>query len=299
MRILNAFRFVLHSQRPPVELNYSHIFQPLVTESSAELLEIDFNIHKTNSSYFSDLDVSRSHLICTLFAKGIEKMRGGTGAYTGATHPRFGLALGAVSCTFHKEICPYQEYEMWSRMLCWDQKWIYIVTHFIPKGAVQSISSSLYPASSHQVLPDQGSYDMTDLNSHTQSSDHGMNASSFKGLSSEKTVFATAVSKCVFKSGRKTVAPETMLDIAGLAPTTTDISATPGHFQERLAGVEAQRLKGLKILNSQESERQNALEGIFLDGDGHVLGRHTDGNGIIGVVCTLLQLAGLRRTQAL
>ena len=59
MRIVNAFRFVCRSQRPKVSLGPSHIFQPLVMDSTAQLMEIDFNLHKTNSSYFADMDIVR------------------------------------------------------------------------------------------------------------------------------------------------------------------------------------------------------------------------------------------------
>jgi len=100
---------------------------------------------ETNSSYFSDIDIARTHLVCTLFSVGIEHMRGGTAAITGSKKPIFGLALGAVSCSFRRELKPYESYELWSRVLTWDEKWIYIVTHFVRKGAVLPRKYSLYP----------------------------------------------------------------------------------------------------------------------------------------------------------
>ena len=48
-----------------------------------------------------------------------------------------GIMLGAVHCSFRREIPPYAGYEMWSRMLAWDRKWIYIVTHFVPEGVAK------------------------------------------------------------------------------------------------------------------------------------------------------------------
>jgi hypothetical protein len=45
LRIVNAFRFCLYSQRPKVELGPDQIFQPIITESHAPLMEIDFNLH--------------------------------------------------------------------------------------------------------------------------------------------------------------------------------------------------------------------------------------------------------------
>lgn len=282
MRILNAFRFILRTQRPPITPSYSHIFLPLITTSSAPLLEIDFNIHKTNSSYFSDLDISRTHLVCTLFASGIERMRGGTEAYTGSKNPQFGLALGAVSCNFRKEVLPYQSYEMWSKILSWDEKWIYIVTHFVRKGAANPRGFSLYPESERSQCPstkgrsENGPYD---------SSRH----ITVDPTPPDQGLFATALSKCVFKSGRKTVSPDTMFKLSGLLPTAPD--------GPELSQVEAQRLNGLKAARALAVENQKALEAEFSGSDGQALGQHTDGSGFGGVASTLLQLAGLKKSQ--
>lgn len=50
---------------------------------------------------------------------------------------RWGIILGGTSCSFRKEVAPYGSYEMWSRLLCWDKKWIYIVTNFVKKGKIK------------------------------------------------------------------------------------------------------------------------------------------------------------------
>ncbi|KAI5863002.1 hypothetical protein GGS23DRAFT_47587 [Durotheca rogersii] len=281
MRILNAFRFTLRTQRSPIPLSSAHIFQPIITTSTAQLMEIDFNIHKTNSSYFSDIDVSRAHLTCTLFAKGIEQMRGGTGAYTGSGKPLFGLALGAVSCHFKRELLPYEEYEMWSKILTWDEKWIYIVTHFVRKGAASPKSYSLYPEQS----PGH------DGESSGSSSD-------IRGTDSKpgEQIIATALSKCVFKSGRKTISPELMLHISGLLPDSDDSKAEMQGMTRQ--EVEGQRIKGLQLVQLF-SEQQPSLDAEFGGTDCEALARHNDGAGISGVVSTLMQLAHLKRTQAL
>ncbi|KAK8043678.1 hypothetical protein PG993_006108 [Apiospora rasikravindrae] len=290
MRIVNAFRFVCRSQRPRVSLGPSHIFQPLITSSRAQLMEIDFNLHKTNSSYFSDLDIARGHLICTLFSEAIAYMRGGTAAWSGGASkkPMFGLALGATSCSFKKEIKPYEEYEMWSKILSWDEKWIYIATHFVRKGAAKPRSYSLYPQQNRDAASEEETYDET-------------------AIDTNKAIYATAVSKCVFKSGRKTVAPELMMQIAGLLPTFSsggaDEKRSAGELDEvsrTLLKVEQQRQQGLKTAQILATESQAAVEAEFHGNDTDVsLGRHSDGSGVAGVVSTLLQLAHLRRSQVL
>ncbi|TDZ13444.1 putative thioesterase atnL [Colletotrichum spinosum] len=224
LRVLNAFRFTIRTLRPAR--------RPQAT---------DHYLHKTNSSYFSDADVARAHLMSTLFAAAIEHMRGGAGAGS----------------------------DMWTRILTWDDKWFYVVTHFVRKGAGCPGESSLYP-----IQTPRGG---------------------FREAEAEGDLYATALSRCVFKPGRKTVVPGDMLRLAGLFPC--DEGDEDG--ESSLADVEERRLRGLELAHTLGRETQLALEAEFNGGEGEVLGRHTDGTGIAGVVLTLLQLAGLKRTSYL
>lgn len=280
LRVLNAFRFTIKTLRPHVRPRPSMVFQPIITSSSADLAEMDFNLHKTNSSYFADADIARAHLMSTLFAPAIESMRGGSGAYTGAGAPLFGLALGAVSCSFRREIHPGSAFDMWTRILAWDDKWFYIATHFVRRGAGNPGTSSLYP----EQAPRGG---------HRHQIHH---STSFKA---DKDLYATALSRCVFKSGRKTASPADMLRMAGLVPDDGEVSSSDESDDETTDGelreVEEQRRGGMKLAAMLTKENQLALEAEFHDGEGEVLGRHTDGTGVAGVVLTLLQLAGLKK----
>ncbi|KAI0849674.1 hypothetical protein F5Y00DRAFT_269072 [Daldinia vernicosa] len=289
LRLVNGFRFILRTQRPAVPLTHTHIFQPIITSSTAQLMEIDFNMHKSNSSYFADVDIARTHLVCTLFAKGIDQMRGGTAAYTGSKKPVFGLALGAVSCNFKREVRPYEEYEMWSKILAWDEKWIYIVTHFVRKDAAKPKNYSLYP---------EQSLSQSRRNSTTESGVSSNSSNTDDEVKPDKHIFATALSKCVFKSGRKTVSPELMLQMSGLLPAGTSGEKS---FDEAtiMQGIEAQRQKGLETAQLLAGQTQQNLEAEFAGADCEALGRHTDGAGIVGVVNTLMQLARLKKTQLL
>lgn len=149
---------------------------------------------ESNSTYFSDIDIARSHLCCTLFANGVEKARhtriknfvyGGDGI--------LGLALGSVCCSFRYEIPAYTKYETWTRILSWDEKWLYIVTHFVRKDRIAPRAFTLYP---------------------------GQKVYEKKGMSMvpKDAIMASAVSKCVWKKGRQTISPEHMLGLAGLLP---------------------------------------------------------------------------------
>ncbi|KAF2219201.1 capsule polysaccharide biosynthesis protein [Elsinoe ampelina] len=184
--------------RKPPSYPPSSLFSPVVTSSHVSLFETDYNLHKSNSTYFADLDVSRSHLVSHITARGIKLLNRNatTRLVMDPTSPnkpakgRFGVFLGAVQCTFHREIGPFQRYEMWSRILAWDRKWLYMVTHFVEKGASK--------AGKKVVLETQG-------------------AGKAKGTDAAK-VYGTAVSKYVFKMGRLTVHPAILLDASDLLP---------------------------------------------------------------------------------
>ncbi|KAB8230272.1 uncharacterized protein BDW43DRAFT_321569 [Aspergillus alliaceus] len=118
----------------------SALFRPLRTRSYCSITEVDFNLHKSNSTFYADLDISRIELLLSLFKDVITPLspparEGGT-AESAEKDGRRKLkhltpALGGVSCIFRREIKPWQRYDLVSRVLCWDDKWLYIVSHFL------------------------------------------------------------------------------------------------------------------------------------------------------------------------
>jgi hypothetical protein len=153
-----------------------------------------------------------------------------------------GIMLGAAQCTFRREVAAYQPYEMWTRVLCWDRKWLFIVTHIMPPGAAKP-TEWLDPRSKR--LRTRGAND------------------SAGGW--ERKIIATAVQKYVFKVGRFTVHPALLLEDCGLLPTDRpggwtsgdaqlgDETADLGEVNLAVDGewtwqrVEAQRRKGMEM----------------------------------------------------
>lgn len=249
-------------------------------------------------------------------------MRGGTGAITGARRPVLGLPVGGVSCTFKKELKPYEPYELWTRVLSWDEKWIYIVTHFVKAGLMAPCNYTLYP---HQNDNNENKRKPTTILGDIEGND---------------AVVATALSRCVFKQGRRTISPIAMLQLSGLVPTdsseaksisigtsTSATKPTRGRTVRRhrrapappspstdsgidmemdnekannseLDRIEQERLRGLEIASTLTPPAQNGLDKEFM-ADCEALGRHRDGTGFTGVVSTLAQLAKLKRDQIL
>ncbi|KAI6248330.1 putative thioesterase atnL [Erysiphe necator] len=191
----------------PQSIAPSTLFLPVITTSRSPLMECDYNLHKSNSTYFSDLDVARSHIMCALLEPGIYRIRHNIEERLvvmsdgSPVNGRYSFALGATACNFKREIGIYEPYEMWSRLLCWDKKWMYFVTHFVKIGTVKP---------SAYILTD-GSW-------------FGKGYRTVKGEANEhqevdeKAIFASAVSKVVVKLGRLTVHPEVLLDAANVLP---------------------------------------------------------------------------------
>ncbi|KAG9250818.1 uncharacterized protein F5Z01DRAFT_340805 [Emericellopsis atlantica] len=163
-----------------------HVFLPAVSTTRSPLMEIDFNLHKSNSTFFTDLDVSRAYLsgvlLGPLFLHGIDGQR-------------CNMIVGNVACSFRREIKPYRPYETWTRIASWDEKWIYMVTHFVEKRTDRPARCALLPETK-TVLDEKPTVS--------------------EGQKGDRIVFASAVTQFVCKKGRMTVPPARALAECGL-----------------------------------------------------------------------------------
>jgi len=281
VRIFSAF--VRHFQSNPQQLTPNRdsttIFQPLIMRTHAPLLEIDYYMHKSNSTYYSDLDVSRTHLLLALFQQGLARIKlADDGMHAG----RLAIMLGAVHCSFRREIKPYQPYEMWSRVLCWDRKWLYIVTHFVQQGAVVPSGYTLQP-------PRYGrsNWLRSLLPLSRKRKEDGETKTSSARLDGtvdlvHPAVFATAISKCVLKKGRRTISPECLLAASGLLPPRAECddnaslaaSTLPPACAGEWATVEQERQRGMQF--AQHFTQLDSLHGEFRAESRMALGAYGD-----------------------
>lgn len=109
--------------------NIHPVFQSVSVFSRSPLLETDYNFHKSNSTYFADLDESRTALVTKLLIAGFKQ--GAKNLEKDGHKGRLSVILGSVHTSFHREIKPYELYEVRSRVLGWDQKWLVIASFFI------------------------------------------------------------------------------------------------------------------------------------------------------------------------
>ncbi|KAH8723526.1 hypothetical protein GQ44DRAFT_773901 [Phaeosphaeriaceae sp. PMI808] len=282
---IRVFRaLVYHVYFQPTPIKPSALFQPVITATRTPLLETDYNLHKSNSTYFSDMDISRTHLFTAIIRNGIKKnsriygakqsaVAGALGATEG-TRGRHLIALGGISCLFKREIPPYTKYEMWSRILCWDQKWFYLITHLVKPGVGKPTSWTLQP----WRRPKPGARDHVDR-------EKLMGA-----------VYATAIAKYVVKRGRITVPPEMVLTDSEMVP----VKPEGWVYHEEVEGnghangdlndamlkqpaetdkwnwdiIEAERRRGLRV--AQKFAEMDGMHEYFDGGKNGALGEYAD-----------------------
>lgn len=148
------------------------------------------------------------------------------------------MILGGVQIVFKKEILPYQGYEVWSRVMSWDEKWLYIVSHFVERNAFN-----------HEKYLLQGKTNTAG-----------------QGKKGKPTVYASAVSRYVFKQKqKKTLSPEIMLAGCGLLPLEKG---------EKWEAIEDRRKKDLAAARLESG--WDAVHDSFDGDESAALGRYVD-----------------------
>ncbi|KAF2688586.1 hypothetical protein K458DRAFT_292866 [Lentithecium fluviatile CBS 122367] len=185
--------YIYHIYLQPTPIPPTSLFHPVITSTRSPLLEMDYNLHKSNSTYFSDMDMSRTHLFCAVIRRAIHKTGQAMPASSSNTGGQYMIALGGLACNFKREILPYAKYEMWTRILCWDRKWFYLLTWLVKPGVGRPPRFTLQPwrkPKAGEISPEK-----------------------LKGA-----IYATAVAKYVIKKDRITIPAEQVLVDAEMVP---------------------------------------------------------------------------------
>lgn len=86
--------------------------------------ELDFNLHLNNGRYLSLMDLGRVDLL----------VRGGMGRLV--LSRRWLPVLGAATMRFRRSLGPWQTFELATRLVGWDEKWVYLEQRFEADGQV-------------------------------------------------------------------------------------------------------------------------------------------------------------------
>lgn len=112
---------------------------------------------------------------------------------------------------FKREIKPYEGFELWTRLLTWDDKWMYVIGHFVKKGAVKP---GIYTLQPWKKVKEAEGYEKGASGTNET---HG----------SHPAIFASGITKYVFKKGRLTIPPERVFRASGLLPPKPADHETP------------------------------------------------------------------------
>lgn len=252
-RVLRGAFFQIYRQ--PAQIPPKHLFAPLITQSYNTPYDCDYNIHKSNSTYFADLDVSRAHHVSAIIRTGLARLnKGDQEGLPDSTKQAKGsyvVALGAVNCYFQRQIEPLQQFEIFTRVQSWDRKWLYVVSHIVKKGAIKPDSYVLQPWKNRKkggrAVVRKEEEDLT------------------------KYIFATSLSRYVFKKGRLTINPEIILERSRLLPTRPEGVGYPPRTEASGAGTgtgngtpgtPATPAKGGEGENNMSNELRSRLAGV-------------------------------------
>ena len=236
VRVFWGFLSQLYRTRGPVPPNVTPaaLFQPLIIRTRPTWYECDWNMHKSNSTYFSDFDAARCHLVTWVGGRGLTNLRKELGSSVN-------VHLGGVQCNFRKEIKPYEGFEIWTRVLAWDLKWLYVISHFMKKGSVEPREWTLQPWRKLKHKGQKGTAVNGSANRDAEAAP----------AQPHPAIYASAIAKYVFKQGRLTVMPSRVLEASGLLPPkpagepedSSSHSAVPNERSSEPDGIDSEAPK--------------------------------------------------------
>lgn len=159
-------------------------FKEAIRSNSCCILECDiFGMHKNNVTYSTELDVARTET----FLKSFNTYFNLT---SGINKKIPFVPLASIQNHFLKEIKPFQSYKLYTKILAWDNKWIWTCTLFTIKEKSKNLADS-----------------NTNTNANTNSDSPSIPEYIAPMYYNNERVCCISVGKLVFKENRKTLNP--------------------------------------------------------------------------------------------
>ncbi len=86
--------------------------------------DLDLNLHLNNGRFLTIMDLGRFDLMFRLGLVGV------------AFKNRWRPMLGAGTIRFRKPLAPFARYQLKTRLVCWDDKWLYFEQRFEKDGRI-------------------------------------------------------------------------------------------------------------------------------------------------------------------
>ncbi len=91
--------------------------------------DLDINLHMTNARYLSIMDLGRTDLLIRSGMLGLVKRE------------RWLPVTGSIDIKFRRQLNPFQSYDLITRLLCWDEKWLYLEQRFESAQGVHAVTT--------------------------------------------------------------------------------------------------------------------------------------------------------------
>ncbi|CUM63478.1 uncharacterized protein PRCAT00001053001 [Priceomyces carsonii] len=117
--------------------NKLRLFEHTLMKTYVSPMEIDPYFHKSNSTYFIDLDIARTDTVTKIFQKAFfDAYSNDSGEFKSKSLANFPyVPIATIQCVFKAELTLFQRYEIKSRVMAWDNKWLFVLSKFVvPKG---------------------------------------------------------------------------------------------------------------------------------------------------------------------
>jgi acyl-CoA thioesterase FadM len=107
--------------------------------------DIDFNLHLNNARYLSFMDYGRIHLTSA------------AGILTPAIRHRWAPLVGSISITYRRSLALFAPFTLATRLLCWDEKWLYMEQVFQSQDGLAAIAwvKGLFRGAEGNIPPQQ------------------------------------------------------------------------------------------------------------------------------------------------
>ncbi len=132
-------------------------FKPKVTDALAETFlrfsvlpnDIDLNGHMNNGRYLTIMDIGRMDFVLRLGLAGYVIRNG------------YIPVLSSATIRYRLPLLPFQKYKLGTRILCWDDKWVYMEHRFTLSGgkkdgavaAIALVKGSFFDKKTRATIP--------------------------------------------------------------------------------------------------------------------------------------------------
>lgn len=90
--------------------------------------DLDVNVHMNNGRYLTIADLGRIDLVAR------------TGILNLMIKRRWAPVVAMASIRFRASLKPFQRYQLHTRVVCWDEKWVYMEQRFERKGETVALA---------------------------------------------------------------------------------------------------------------------------------------------------------------